>query len=258
MRVVGYYNDLPGFIDSVYPNRATREDVNSATRTGGRVTFRFEPNENFNITPRLIYQKLETDGYPRADQYNILGNPYTTTEPAYHRGRTRPGDTVPRRSHRRIVHGRPEARIRLRRRHRPHLGDVVRRSQVVVVRDASQLTGSVTGLRRGNSRASADGLTAVRHHGPADVQPGAASRLDGRRSVPVGGGRVLSARGSRVRAKPADAGIRRLLLRRTPPGRDSAFYNAPPDTPYFSDLNYDFSSSRCSARRPTASSRSGP
>src|SRR5688572_29921087 len=82
MRVVGYYNDLPGFIDSVYPNRATREDVNSCTRTGGRVTFRFEPNENFNITPRLIYQKLETDGYPRIDAYNILGIPYTNTEPA--------------------------------------------------------------------------------------------------------------------------------------------------------------------------------
>ena len=32
-----------------------------------------------------------------------------------------------------------------------------------------------------------------------------------------------------------------ILLRRTPPGRDSAYYNAPPDTPYFSDLNYDFS-----------------
>ena len=100
MRVVGYYNDLPGFIDSVYPNRATREDVNSGTRTGGRVTFRFEPNENFNITPRLIYQKLETDGYPRIDAYNILGNPYTTTEPAITRGRARPGDAVPRRAHR--------------------------------------------------------------------------------------------------------------------------------------------------------------
>ena len=34
------------------------------------------------ITPRVVYQKLETDGYPRVDAYNILGNVYTTTEPA--------------------------------------------------------------------------------------------------------------------------------------------------------------------------------
>ena len=36
----------------------------------------------------------------------------------------------------------------------------------------------------------------------------------------------------------------------------SAFFGAPPDTPYYSDLTYDFSSSRCSARRPTVSARS--
>ena len=63
------------------PGRDTREDVNSGSRTGGRLAFRFEPNENFAITPRVVYQKLETDGYPRIDVYNILGNPYTTTEP---------------------------------------------------------------------------------------------------------------------------------------------------------------------------------
>ena len=28
-----------------------------------------------------MYQKLETDGYPRIDVYNILGNTLTTTEP---------------------------------------------------------------------------------------------------------------------------------------------------------------------------------
>src|SRR6185436_7949890 len=82
MRVVGYYDQLPGFIDSVYPGRPTREDVNDGDRTGGRLAFRFEPTENFSITPRIVYQKLETDGYPRVDVYNILGNPYTTTQPA--------------------------------------------------------------------------------------------------------------------------------------------------------------------------------
>jgi hypothetical protein len=30
--------------------------------------------EIFSITPRIVYQKLETDGYPRIDVYNVLGN----------------------------------------------------------------------------------------------------------------------------------------------------------------------------------------
>ena len=81
MRAVGYRSELPGFIDSYYPGRSTREDVNGGSRTGGRLAFRFEPNENFSITPRVVYQKLETDGYPRIDFFNILGNTYTTTEP---------------------------------------------------------------------------------------------------------------------------------------------------------------------------------
>jgi iron complex outermembrane receptor protein len=80
MRAVGYRSEFAGFIDSVYPDRTTREDVNGGSRTGGRLAFRFEPGENLTITPRIVYQKLETDGYPRIDVYNILGNPYTTTE----------------------------------------------------------------------------------------------------------------------------------------------------------------------------------
>lgn len=87
MRVVGYYDDTPGFIDSVYPGRATEKDVNSGTRTGGRIAFRFEPSEHFTITPRVVYQKLDTDGFPRIDEYNILGNVYTTTEPAVDPGK---------------------------------------------------------------------------------------------------------------------------------------------------------------------------
>ena len=75
MRLVGYYNELPGYIDSLYPGRSTQEDVNGGSRTGGRIAFRFEPNEKFVITQRVVYQKLETDGYPRIDVYNILGNP---------------------------------------------------------------------------------------------------------------------------------------------------------------------------------------
>ena len=76
------------------------EDVNSGTRTGGRLAFRFEPSENFVITPRVVYQKLETDGYPRVDDYNMLGNPYTTTEPAVDPGERGQVTQLRRRAHR--------------------------------------------------------------------------------------------------------------------------------------------------------------
>ena len=68
------------------------EDVNSGEKTGARVALLFQPNENLSITPRIVYQKLETDGYPRIDLYNILGNPFTTTAAGGESGRARPGD----------------------------------------------------------------------------------------------------------------------------------------------------------------------
>src|SRR5688572_8186614 len=87
LRVVGYYNEMAGFIDSVYPGRRVREDVNSGEKYGARVALLLQPNENLSITPRIVYQKLETDGYPRIDHYNILGNPFTTTQPAVDPGK---------------------------------------------------------------------------------------------------------------------------------------------------------------------------
>src|SRR5688572_31597515 len=47
-----------------------------------RASLRFQPNDQLSVTPRIVYQKLETDGFPRIDIWNILGNPYTTTETA--------------------------------------------------------------------------------------------------------------------------------------------------------------------------------
>jgi iron complex outermembrane receptor protein len=81
-RVVGYHERMGGFIDSVYPGRPVREDVNTGTRSGGRAAFLWQPTDSLSITPRIVYQKLETDGFPRVDFYNLLGNPFTTTEPA--------------------------------------------------------------------------------------------------------------------------------------------------------------------------------
>ncbi|MEM1178929.1 MAG: TonB-dependent receptor [Acidobacteriota bacterium] len=86
MRFVGYYTGFGGYIDAVQPGLGVNDDVNGGERIGGRLSFRFEPNEKLTITPRIIYQEIETDGWNRIDDYNILANPFTTTRPSVNLG----------------------------------------------------------------------------------------------------------------------------------------------------------------------------
>jgi len=81
-RLVAYWHHLPGFIDAIQPGGGVKQDVNDGDRSGARLAFLIKPNEALTITPRIMFQKLDTNGYPRVDLYNILGNPYTTTQPA--------------------------------------------------------------------------------------------------------------------------------------------------------------------------------
>ncbi len=82
MRVAAYYSKFDGFIDAVQPDLSTREDVNDGDRVGVRWAFRLEPNDRLTITPRLVYQEVNYDGWNREDAYNILANPFTTSRPA--------------------------------------------------------------------------------------------------------------------------------------------------------------------------------
>ncbi|MEM7480673.1 MAG: TonB-dependent receptor [Acidobacteriota bacterium] len=82
MRIAAYYTSLGGYIDAVQPGLRLDEDVNGGDRTGVRWSFLIRPNERLKITPRLLYQEVDMDGWNRADAYNILGNPFTTTRPA--------------------------------------------------------------------------------------------------------------------------------------------------------------------------------
>ncbi len=89
MRAVAYYTQYGGYIDAVQPGLSIDEDVNSGHRAGARVAFRFQPNDRLTITPRLLYQEVDFDGWNRIDVYNILGNPFTTTRPAVQLGERR-------------------------------------------------------------------------------------------------------------------------------------------------------------------------
>ena len=81
-RIVVYEHHLPGFIDSIQPDGSIKKDVNDGDRAGVRLSMLWKPTDQLSITPRYVYQKLKTNGYPREDAYNILGNPFQTTQPA--------------------------------------------------------------------------------------------------------------------------------------------------------------------------------
>jgi iron complex outermembrane receptor protein len=88
-RLVAYWHHIPGFIDAVQPGGGVKKAVNDGDRSGARLSFLIKLNDALSITPRLMFQKLDTNGYPRVDLYNILGNPYTTTQPAVNIGSLR-------------------------------------------------------------------------------------------------------------------------------------------------------------------------
>jgi iron complex outermembrane receptor protein len=82
LRVASYYNRLAGYIDAVQPDLSVKKDVNTGDRTGVRAAIKIAPNEHLTITPRFVYQRVKMDGWNRIDSYNILANPFTTTRPA--------------------------------------------------------------------------------------------------------------------------------------------------------------------------------
>ena len=234
MRVVGYRSEFAGFIDSLYPDRATREDVNGGSRTGGRIAFRFEPSENFSITPRIVYQKLETDGFPRIDIFNLLGNVYTTTATPVDPGER--GQITQLREG--LVDDFTMADLKLE----FGFGDLGLTSvttyidrQVDVDRDATQLTGSVTkspiGLSDADARIDSPLLDrtdmqvfsqelrlANTGEGPFQWLVGAfyqqADREYGQDLPTIGYDDLI--------------------------GAPSEMFSAPPDTPFYSRMSYDF------------------
>ncbi|HUQ11360.1 MAG TPA: TonB-dependent receptor [Steroidobacteraceae bacterium] len=231
MRAVAYRSDFAGFVDSYYPNRGVREDVNSGSRTGGRLAFRFEPSENVTITPRIVYQKLDTDGFPRYDAYNILGNVYTTTEPQIRvseRGQVTQLEEG-------LLDDFTMADLKLD----FGFGNLGLTSvttyidrQVEVVRDASQLTGSVTDDVGGTA-------AQVRLNSPLVDETDLQVFSQELRVASTGEGAFQWLVGAFY--QEADRDYSQTL---PTPGYDAILprgTGAPVDTPYYSTLTYDFS-----------------
>ena len=82
LRLVGYTTEYGGFIDALRESGGVSKDVNGGNRMGARAALTFAPNENLSITPRIVYQEVEADGFNRQEVFNLYANPYTTTRPA--------------------------------------------------------------------------------------------------------------------------------------------------------------------------------
>ncbi len=243
IRLVGYYNEQAGFIDSFYPGRAVREDVNSGEKSGARVAVLIQPNDNISITPRVVYQKLETDGYPRIDVYNILGNPFTTSEPPVNPGER--GQVTQFREGIDDEFALADLTMEF------GLGGLTLTSissytdrDLTVLRDATQLTGSVT-LSFDAGRGIATPAD-VRLNSPLYDTTSLKSFSQEIRLASDGGGMFEWLVGAFYQEIDRDYGQTLPT-----PGYDdlsvrlgrlrSSGYNAPPDTPYYSRVPYDFS-----------------
>ena len=80
-RIAAYYTQYGGYIDAVQPDLSLNEDANSGRRAGARAAMLFQPNDRLSITPRILYQTVEMDGWNRIDAFNILANPFTSSRP---------------------------------------------------------------------------------------------------------------------------------------------------------------------------------
>ncbi len=86
IRAVAYHTEYAGFINARREDGSIDNNVNSGNRTGGRVALLFQPNDAFSVTPRVIFQKISTDGFNRQEVFNLYANPHTTTRPAVQLG----------------------------------------------------------------------------------------------------------------------------------------------------------------------------
>ena len=76
IRAVGYYQRYGGFIDAFGP--AGGENVNDGHRAGGRIAILLQPADNITITPRILYQEVDANGFNRQEVFNLYSNPFTT------------------------------------------------------------------------------------------------------------------------------------------------------------------------------------
>src|SRR6266581_1041563 len=71
-RFVGYGTRTGGYMDALQPNLHVDQNVNGNERGGLRAALKLAPTSRFSITPRVVYQRVKSDGWNRIDAFNIL------------------------------------------------------------------------------------------------------------------------------------------------------------------------------------------
>ena len=231
-RIVAYWHHLPGFIDAVEPGGGLHKAQNDGDRTGARVSLLVKPNDALSITPRVVYQNLTTNGFPRVDLYNMLANPFTTVAPVSLGDRQQ---YIQQReglldqfllSDVKVDYGFGPATL-------TSVTSFTHRD-VRVLRDATQLTGSVTydpiGITDQASVRISSPLYDRTKLNIASEELRLASSGDQLVDWLVGGffQHVNRHYGQDLPTPGYDALI----------GAPSSLFNAPPDTPFYSDLSY--------------------
>jgi outer membrane receptor protein involved in Fe transport len=79
LRAVGYYTKYAGFIDAF--GSAGEYNINDGERYGGRIALLWQPVEELKITPRVVYQKVKSDGFNRQEIFNLFANELSTSRP---------------------------------------------------------------------------------------------------------------------------------------------------------------------------------
>jgi iron complex outermembrane receptor protein len=77
LRLVGYTTEYAGWVDARMESGGSKSDVNDGNRTGLRATLAFDIGDSITITPRIVYQEIETGGFNRQEAFNLYANPYT-------------------------------------------------------------------------------------------------------------------------------------------------------------------------------------
>lgn len=144
LRLVGYHTGYGGFVDARMESSGTfREDVNSGSRTGIRAALTLQPADNVIITPRVVYQEAEADGFARQEVYNVYANPYTTTRTPIQLGERQQHLLLGEKFTDDTLLADVEVQVGFENFDLTLIGSILDR-EILVSRDASALTGSVS------------------------------------------------------------------------------------------------------------------
>ena len=234
LRVASYYDRIAGYMDAIQPDLSVNDDVNDGFRGGFRAAVKFTPNARLSITPRVVYQRVDIGGWNRFDDFNILANPFTTTRPAVTVGE--------REQFAQLEEDFTDDFVLTDVNINYEVGDLMLTSvtsytyrDLLVIRDATALTASITGGSLGLSPAAYTLDAPLNDATTAKVWTQEVRVAGGRDEIPWVAGAFFSHTDRHYGQSLPVTGFEDIS------GVPTRGLRAPKDTLFFSDLQYNFS-----------------